>query len=189
VDPRFLLEVLVAGGIALLIYLATQSLEMKLLEQQLNQNIQLADAQQRQADRLADSQQNAADVTFVREVAMSRSELKPFAGLNLKNADFSLLDLSCEWTSYATCAYFYESDLRSTTFDMSQMTGASFSNSDLRNSNLSGFFDHARFDETDLRGADLSAGSFLDATFFEVCYDGTTKFSESGRPDEAPVCR
>jgi uncharacterized protein YjbI with pentapeptide repeats len=140
-----------SAAVGAVLFLATQSLEANLFER----------------DTRADN------VRFVREVATEREpSIKPFAGLELREAQLAGLDLSNARLSDAdlTAADLTRADLRNAELISADaadaiLTSVNLRNADLTHIDLSGAdLDGADLSPTYLSGADLSGASLRDAS-------------------------
>jgi uncharacterized protein YjbI with pentapeptide repeats len=148
-------------------------------------------------ERSQDRQEVLENVRFVRQVASDGKALKPFNGINLKEAQLGGLDLSCERLGSRSCANFIDADMSRANFSMASLSGAILSGADLShadlsradlkgallsNANLTG----ANLAEANLVGSHLRRAKLEDANLAEVCYDELTRWPANYVPPVPP---
>ena len=177
-----------------------QEIENQRAIQQQEIENQRATQQQEIENQRAQHQEVLENTRFVREVALNPDVRdQPFIGLDLREADLNLLDLSCRGGPDG-CAKLALADLSGASLSGANLSGAYLMRTNLRGANLR-FADlrgadltnadltHADLFLADLRGAvlrtaDLSKTRFLGKT----CYNEATTWPAGFQPPHSPTC-
>ncbi len=125
--------------------------------------------------QIASDGERRDNVRFVREVAVSASNSKPFQNLDLREAMLNGIDLSCAKRGGRDCARFDYADLEKASLIGAGLDGSKFLGADLRGADLLGaHLSHASLLEADLRnawlvqadlsGSELSGANLLGAS-------------------------
>lgn len=113
---------------------------------------------------LADRSEITENLRFVRQAVIDGSELKPFAGLDLRRAHLRGLNLACREPAGRDCADFADAILVGANLWRADLSGAAMNRTDLRKALLSfALFNGASLPHAELQGATLFKTDFRDA--------------------------
>lgn len=125
---------------------------------------QSSERQEALTTTLADRSEIAENLRFVRQTVIDGSELKPFAGLDLRRAHLRGLNLACRQPAGRDCADFADAILMGANLWRANLSGAAMNRTDLRNALLSfALFNGASLPNAELQGATLFMTEFQNA--------------------------